>query len=108
MGIIMFSLLCGQFPFDINNQEDQERLLNGEVSFESYNDANLKFDRFENVTEDAKDLIASMLEKDPDDRISVEDALQHQWFKIINLSFSSEERCHFEVGSTDGDLKLYG
>lgn len=39
-------------------------------------------EHWDNVTEDAKDLIRQLLKRDPNKRMEMEDALQHNWFKI--------------------------
>ena len=37
--------------------------------------------RFKQVSDKAKDLITQLLETEPDERISLDDALKHEWFK---------------------------
>lgn len=107
MGIIMFGLLCGQLPFELNNKYEQNRLLNGDVVFESYSRDNLNFDNFESVSEEAKDLIKMFLQKDPKKRPSAEEALNHVWFKAlgaIQAYMEEENENNINVLSDDDDI----
>lgn len=40
------------------------------------------------ISENAQDLVKKMLEKNPDDRISAEEALNHNWFTNQDMSQS--------------------
>ena len=37
---------------------------------------------WEEVSDDAKDLITQLLQKDPKDRIKLKDAMNHAWLKV--------------------------
>lgn len=39
---------------------------------------------WQNLTQEAKDLVKKMLEKDPKNRLSAAKALEHPWFKMNN------------------------
>ena len=39
--------------------------------------------RWKMISEDAKDLVTKLLESDPSDRISLDEALKHPWFDQI-------------------------
>ena len=39
-------------------------------------------DHWDNITEEAKDLIRQLLKRDPNKRIDLDDALKHNWFNI--------------------------
>ena len=54
----MYVLLCGRVPFDGNdNEEIKEKVIEGEIDFYYY--------PWPFVSQDAKDLISSMLSVDP-------------------------------------------
>merc|ERR1719229_155437 len=73
LGCIMHLLLRGVLPFDGHTKDEVvEKTLNKKL--------NLTHKKWDRVSADAKDLIAKLLIKDPAQRISLEDALQHQWF----------------------------
>jgi len=73
-GVIMYILLCGYPPF--YGQGDAEVLAKvrlGHVSFDSRD--------WRLTSQDAKDLIQSMLTVNPKERFSAEEALNHAWTK---------------------------
>lgn len=75
IGVILYILLCGFPPFNgSTNEEIMEKVKIGKYSF--------KHEVFENVSDEAKDLIKKMLTKNPVKRLSCEEALQHEWFKV--------------------------
>ena len=37
------------------------------------------------VSEDAKNLVSLLLQNDPSKRISLDEALEHRWFKILEV-----------------------
>lgn len=79
MGVVLYILLSGQVPFP---GEDAAKIINavrvGQYTFEHKG--------FEKVSDSAKDLIQSCLNKDPQQRITAEQALAHPWFTQAQLS----------------------
>lgn len=65
----------GTLPFDA---EDLEVIVEKTVMEDLFLDG--KF--WSNVSEEAKDLLYRLLDKDPNYRISVKDALDHPWIKV--------------------------
>jgi len=78
-GCIMYALLSGSLPFDHESQKETIRM-----TLES----KLEFDlpSWNQVSDTCKDLIQSLLEKDPNKRITLDDALVHKCFKDIDLN----------------------
>ena len=85
-GVIMYILLSGKYPFYGNSEEEiTKKILVGNYDF---NDKH-----FENVSEIAKDLIRKCLIHDKNKRISVKDAIKHEFFAgeiDINNIFEDE------------------
>ena len=85
-GVIMYRLLCGRFPFSGRTEEEiTKKILFSKLDF------NNKY--FQNISENAKDLIRKCLIHDKDQRISVKDALKHEFFACelnINNIFEDE------------------
>ncbi len=73
-GIVCYELLVGKTPFLSESiDETKERILNDEIQFPDY------------VSNGARDLILKMLTKNPDERISPNDVINHPWI-IANTS----------------------
>ena len=76
-GVTLFILLSGFPPFyGKTATKIFEAIKKEKLSFE--------FKEFKQVSEEAKDLISCMLEKNSNKRISAEKALNHKWFKMNN------------------------
>eukprot|EP00177_Eucheuma_denticulatum_P002386 GFKZ01004276.1.p1 GENE.GFKZ01004276.1~~GFKZ01004276.1.p1 ORF type:complete len:428 (+),score=64.82 GFKZ01004276.1:352-1635(+) len=71
-GVLLYITLTGQFPFC--GQDEQEY-------YESVVKQPLEFpeEDWKHVSEDAKDFIAGLLEKDPVKRLNAREALKHRW-----------------------------
>lgn len=81
-GIMLYQLLTAQFPFwdtdmtglfKIHPRQILKDIQNSEIL--------LNHAVCENLSEGAKDLIRKMLVKDPTQRISAAEALQHSWMQ---------------------------
>lgn len=82
VGVILFVMLTGHFPFSgKTNDEVFEKILS--KNYES------KYLNEKKCSPYAKDLIAKLLVKDQDERISIDAALCHPWFKYY-LSLEAE------------------
>ncbi|CAG8711540.1 3466_t:CDS:1, partial [Acaulospora colombiana] len=74
IGVIMYTVLCGYTPFW---GEDQNALFDCIIKgVYHFDDA-----YWEDISDEAKELIERMLEYDPAQRITAHDALAHKWFK---------------------------
>lgn len=80
VGVILYVMLCAEMPFNgSNNSAIFSRIRNGSYDMTSV--------VWEQVSEDAKDLLAALLQKDPNNRPSAAAALQHRW---LNGSASAD------------------
>uniref|UniRef100_A0A3B5L600 Protein kinase domain-containing protein n=1 Tax=Xiphophorus couchianus TaxID=32473 RepID=A0A3B5L600_9TELE len=72
IGVICFILLSGESPFQGNNDAETFALVTA---------ASFEFDpeSFEDISDEAKDFISSLLKKDQRSRLSCREALAHSW-----------------------------
>ena len=73
-GVLMYYLLSGKFPFD--GKTEEEIFNNIETQ-----KLNLDIPEFKNISNDCKDLITKLLERNVTERISANKALEHNFFK---------------------------
>lgn len=75
LGVILYIMLCGYPPFEgDNNKEIFKRVLQQKLEFDP--------EEWFDVSDEAKDLLEKMLQKDPAKRISAIDSMSHRWFEI--------------------------
>ncbi|KTG45562.1 hypothetical protein cypCar_00026015 [Cyprinus carpio] len=75
IGVIAYILLCGYPPFyDENDAKLFEQILKAEYEFDS--------PYWDDISESAKDFIVHLMEKDPSQRYTCEQALQHPWYEF--------------------------
>jgi len=74
VGCIVFLLLSGNLPFMGRSQKELFRkIVAGKYEFEA--------EDWDDVSEDAKDLVRKCLVLDPDQRLTAMGALRHKWLK---------------------------
>lgn len=73
LGIIIYALCCGYFPFDHNDDQIAMKLT---IEYE------IEFDEdWARISKDCKDLVSKLLTKDPEKRIDIKGVLNHRWYK---------------------------
>ena len=72
-GILMFNLVSGYYPFEGDTKEELVYEINNADVDEEIN--NLK------ISKECKDLLFKLLNKNPNYRIKIEDALKHKYFQ---------------------------
>lgn len=73
--VLMYILLTGASPFKSKNEQETKRNILKKVL--KYNEKPLK-----DISDEAKDLLKLMFNRNIHDRISAIDALQHRWLNI--------------------------
>ena len=88
-GIVLYILLSGTLPFSFKNtsfffEQSDETLIdedkNNSVELQ-YNIINKDPKEIENISDEAKDLLKKILRKNPEERITIEEILNHPWMK---------------------------
>lgn len=77
IGVITYTLLCGRRPFE----EDEKYPLFIKVSNGVYN---FDYPEWEHISKTAKIFVKKLLEVDPNKRMTVDQALDHQWLNHDN------------------------
>jgi len=73
-GVIMYALLSGSVPFNGNSDSEVlKKVREGIVRYGS---------EWSRVSEDAKSLVKNLLTRNPKDRCTAQEALEHDWIKL--------------------------
>ena len=76
LGVLSYLLLVGKLPFD--DPDDNEN----EIARQTINDPpSFIEDKWNNISNEAKDFVNKCLEKDPNNRIKINEILKHKWLK---------------------------
>lgn len=101
IGVIMYILLSGSPPF----YGYDDRSILRKVKEGKYN---LNIPEFENISQEAKDLISKMLTYNPDERITAKEALKHPWFqKFTRGSLPLKKKKDFDVHGLFDKLRKF-
>ena len=74
IGVITYLMLCGQLPFDhVNDDKEIVRQTLKEKP-------NLTFGLWKTISDEGKDFVNKLLEKNVNKRPTIEKALEHKWF----------------------------
>ncbi|XP_070148809.1 serine/threonine-protein kinase 17B [Polyergus mexicanus] len=82
VGVLLYVLLTGCSPFGGDTKQE---------TFCNISRCRLDFpdDLFEDVSEEARDLMRKLMVKDPDERLTVTECLQHPWFNMFEQPSTS-------------------
>lgn len=101
LGVLLFVIRVGKFPFKYSIYNDKRYRLIMEKDYESYWNGFKK----ENLSEEFKDLINHLICYDPDDRFSLDEVLRHPWIiKNSNYSENNENNKDNNYHRADEDV----
>ena len=93
-GITLYIMLSGSLPFSLKKKNNKKEnislnsMKNNNNSFLQNQIVNIKPKEIENISEDAKNLLDGLLNKDPSKRLTCSQILNHPWLKhSTNIDF---------------------
>ena len=87
-GIALYIMLSGSLPFSTNENNEKEGSSIDKKSILRQNIINNNPRPIENISNDARELLKGLLNKNPKLRFTVDDVLNHPWLKNDNYSNS--------------------
>ena len=99
-GVILYILLSGNVPF--NGRDERE--ITQKIKLGKF-DLNRK--PFDNISEEAKDLIKQCLEMNVNKRISAKEAMEHPWFSLLNTKEYFVKVNEYFMNKTINNLIMY-
>ena len=82
IGVIIYYMFTGCYPFYGKEEEEiEEKILEENVEF--------KDGEWGNISDKVQDLISKCLEKNPEERITIEQFLMHPWFQNLEKKLSN-------------------
>ena len=84
IGIILYYMLSGTLPFD--DDDDNEEVIAKMIVFI---DTKFPKEKWKNRSDLVIDFIKQCLNKDPEKRMTIDELINHEWFKSFNLQKES-------------------
>jgi serine/threonine protein kinase len=95
VGVVVYCLLGGYLPFEGDVKEIKKKVVNGRYKFHS--------EYWDNVSTPAKEMIAGMLQTNPDNRLTAEQALRCEWMGLDDdqLTVNDLSRTQLKIKQSD-------
>ncbi|CAN8068416.1 unnamed protein product [Agarophyton chilense] len=94
-GVMLYRIITGSFPFDAHRTKDVfQRIRNEDLHVPTW------------ISREARDLLRGLLQKDPQERLTAENAKRHSFFQHIDWDAIFSKRCSPIVSNVCTDGKL--
>lgn len=84
VGVIMYIMLSGYHPFDVDGKTTDDQLMRNICSGKF----NFKDPSWDGISESAKDLISHLIVVDPKKRYGTDELIQHPWIARAGVDMS--------------------
>lgn len=79
VGVLAFAMITGKMPiYDSDHRIVINKTVNEEIDYTS--------ERWQKISADGLDFVQNLLKKSPDERLGIEQALNHPWFSAIKAN----------------------
>ena len=79
-GVVLYAMLCGTVPFKSNNLNDLQNMIMAG-----------NFKEVPELSKESNDLLHKLLQINPKKRITIDEALNHQWFNTNNNNIGEND-----------------
>jgi len=87
-GIALYIMLSGTLPFIYKNNKTEKNEIDNSISLSNNNNYDLQYSiinkspkKIKKISQEARDLLKGLLNKDPSKRLTIEEILNHPWLK---------------------------
>ena len=77
VGVLTFVLLTGNFPFNGSDEEVEKKIMTGSIDWDRVKE--------KDICEEAKDFISHLIVVKPENRLTAEQCLEHQFLHILDV-----------------------
>lgn len=100
LGVIIYLLLSGTLPFD----DDDDREIARQTIHEQ---VDFSYHVWNDVPQEAKDLISGLLEKESENRMNLQDVLVHPWLIKKDSNIAMKRRKSFDEGTAAEQFEAF-
>ncbi|KAI6657892.1 MK-5 type 3 [Oopsacas minuta] len=95
LGVVMYALISNIPPFypEIHSKTMTKRMYNNILTGTFH----FQYNIWKSISYEVKELISDLVQVNPDDRVTMEEVMQHSWFKNMGNAFESEQSTLSEV-----------
>lgn len=99
LGVVIYALLSNIPPFypEVQAKSITKRMYNNILS----GNFHFKYDIWSTISYESKVLISDLIQVNPDDRLTIQEVMEHIWFKDMGSEFEIENPIHKSIAMQD-------